>query len=75
MLIIDINKKYRTLDGRQIANLQYVPLNSCGNKVTYPFKGTIINKGRKHNIYCLWSETGSADVVWNSKPKLNLIEE
>ena len=71
---IDINKKY-TCNGKRVINLSYVPYNSCGDLVTYPIKGSIVVREKPLRLqYAIWSIDGSADVVWNSKPNLALIE-
>lgn len=74
--MIDIKKKYRTKNGKRVIGLEYVPFNSCGGKVTYPIKGSIVIKEKPIKLkFCLWSEDGIHDVVWGNNEELNLIED
>ena len=72
--MIDINKKYRTREGKRVYSLNYVPLNSCGEKVTYPIKGSIVvrEKPLKYR-YQIWSEDGITDVVFGKNKKDDLV--
>lgn len=73
--MININKEHKTQSGKRVIGLTYVPHNSCGDKVTYPIKGSIVVKEKPLQLrYQIWSEDGVADVVWNSRAKDNLIE-
>jgi hypothetical protein len=62
---LDLNKKYQTRDGHEVILHEYVPLNSVGAKVTFPFKGTVrkLVNVRYTNKYCIWTETGAARVL------------
>ena len=71
---IDISKKYQTADGRDVVCIVRVPRNSAGQLVTYPIKGSIINKGRKAPTYQIWSDHGIADVVFGRFEETNLVE-
>ncbi len=65
---IDVDKTYKTRDGKRVENLQIVLHNSCGSEVTYPVKGNIVvrEKPRKTE-YSIWSLDGKADVVFRGK--------
>ena len=72
--MIDINKTYRTAEGKRVYNLNYVPFNSCGEKVTYPIKGSIIVREKPFKTrYQIWSEDGITDVVFGKNKKDDLI--
>ena len=63
---VDVEKKYKTRDGRDVINLQIVLHNSCGNEVTYPVKGSIIKRGtsaRKKTEYTVWSLDGRHNIL------------
>lgn len=65
---------YYTKDGRKVLNLQYVALNSCGNEVTYPYKGSIVIKEKPLKLeYCIWSKEGKVDVVWGEQANKDLV--
>ena len=73
--MIDIKRKYRTRDGKRVVGLIYKPLNDCGNKVTYPIKGSIVVREKPLKLkYHIWSEDGISDVVWGNNENLDLIE-
>ena len=73
--MIDVNKSYRTKNGQRVINLTYVPLNSAGNKVTYPIKGSIVRSEKPLKVeYMIWSEDGIVDVVWGRHSNDNLTE-
>ncbi len=73
--MIDLTKKYKTANGKRVINLKSVPLNDAGCAVTYPIKGSIVIKEKPLElVYCIWSTEGVYDVVWGSKPGLNLVE-
>lgn len=64
--MIDLKKKYKTRDGRDVILHDIVEFNSCGNRVTYPVKGSIVNKKVYTKLqFSIWSKDGFADVVWN----------
>ena len=68
--MIDINKTYRTRSGKRVIGLKYVPLNSNGEKVTYPIKGSIIVREKPFKArYQIWSEDGITDVVFKNYSK------
>ena len=70
--MIDITKTYKTKNGHRVINLHYVPLNSVGDKVTYPIKGTVIlNESPYKTTYQIWAEDGSFDVVKRANPYHN----
>ena len=72
--MIDITKKWMTREGKIVVNLNYTPLNSCGNKVTYPIKGTIILRDKPlKTTYAIWSEDGISDVVWRNNSEQDLV--
>jgi len=77
--MIDITKKYRTIGGDEVVDLQYIPKNSAGKKVTYPIKGTIIRKGQtgrwghQKKDYQIWSEDGIVDIVSGKHAEDNLV--
>lgn len=74
--MIDITKPHRTKEGKRVIDLTYVPYNSCGNKVTYPIKGTIVVREKPRKLeYCIWSEDGRYDVVWGNHSEKDLVEE
>jgi hypothetical protein len=72
--MIDITKTYKTVSGKRVINLSYVPFNSNGDKATYPIKGTIIVREKPlKKKYYIWSEDGIGDVVLNSELNNNLV--
>jgi hypothetical protein len=74
--MIDIRKKYCTKSGKRVIGLEYVPFNSCGYKVTYPIKGSIVVCEKPVKLkFCIWSENGIFDIVWNNQEELNLIKD
>lgn len=56
--------KFLTL--RLVEGLQYIPYNSVGNKVTFPYKGSIRLNKQKY-IYQIWTEQGKAFIHKASK--------
>src|SRR4030042_3148693 len=73
--MIDINKEYRTKSGKDVIGLAFVPLNSIGNKVTYPIKGSIIVKKKPLKLrYAIWSADGISDVVWGNHKDDDLVK-
>ena len=72
--MIDINKTYKTKSGKRVINLIYKLFNDCGNKVTYPIKGTVVLKEKPVQYeYHVWSEDGISDVVWGKYSGYDLI--
>lgn len=73
--MIDINKSYKTKSGKRVVGLCYKPFNSQGKLVTYPIKGSIVEKEKPLRLrYEIWSENGIVDVVWGKRSSDNLIE-
>ena len=67
-------RQAKTKDGHKVIGLKYVPLNSCGRKVTYPYKGSIVLQEKPLKLeYCIWSEDGKVDVVWGKRSEKDLI--
>ena len=60
--MLDLSKEYVTRDGYRIIGLVYKPLNSAGQKVTFPYKGSILIPGRRNLKYNIWKEDGSSDI-------------
>jgi hypothetical protein len=55
----------KTRDGRDVILHQYVPLNSAGHPVTFPLKGSILNRTRSGRIkpeYAIWRIDGRHSV-------------
>lgn len=69
--MIDLSKKYTTRSGHKVKGLRYKPLNECGNKVTFPIKGSILRPKREPE-YGIWKEDGSYSLF--GEHKLDLIE-
>ena len=67
MCTIDLNKKYTTRQGYEIIGLQYVPLNSAGVEVTFPFKGSVKIPGKRGLVYKIWTKKGKHDLFKDSK--------
>lgn len=65
--MLDLTKSYVTREGHRVTNLQYVPFNSSGNKVTFPIKGSVVIKGKRSSIYRIWKEDGSESIFGESK--------
>jgi hypothetical protein len=55
---IDPSKTYKTRDGRRVVNVRIVETNGYGECVTYPVKGSILQKPPKHPIYTVWTADG-----------------
>ena len=55
---IDTTKETKTKDGRRVFGLTKKMLNSCGNEVTFPIKGSIDNGVRKAPTYMVWTLDG-----------------
>lgn len=71
--MIDLTKVKTTREGKRVLNLRYVPFNSAGRKVTYPIKGTVIEREKpRKTSYHLWAEDGRSDVVWGRFPERDL---
>ena len=55
----------KTRDGRDVILHQYVPLNSAGESVTFPLKGSILNRTKSGRIkpeYTIWRIDGRHSV-------------
>ena len=73
--MIDLNKTYKTRDGRKVILHEIKLYNDCGDLVTYPVKGGYQKSKRKNEFnYAIWSIDGRADVVWGTKSHLDLVE-
>ena len=71
----NLNGIYRTRNGKRVINLQYVPTNYGGYKVTYPIKGSVVVREKPlKTCYTVWSIEGKYDVV-TSPHEWDLIEE
>lgn len=71
--MIDVTKRY-TCGGKRVINLQIVTHNSCGERVTYPVKGSVVVREKPLKLdYRIWSLDGEADVVWHKGE--NLVED
>lgn len=66
-------KEMRTKGGLRVINLEYKPLNSVGNEVTFPIKGTIIirEKPRKTE-YNIWRKDGRLSIFKETKKDLDI---
>lgn len=64
--MIDITKKHVTRNGYKVVGLKYVPYNSCGEKVTFPIKGSIMIP-RRQPIYQIWMESGANQLFAESE--------
>ena len=66
-----------TKSGQRVINLRFVPLNTYGEKVTYPIKGTIVRATKKHprkqKEYAIWSQDGKQDVVFGTRSEDDLV--
>ena len=71
---IDISKPVKTRSGKKVVGLKRVPVNSCGNKVTYPLKGSIVAP-RNAPKYQIWTDDGMTDCVFNNFSEDDLIQE
>jgi hypothetical protein len=72
--MIDINKPVQTKSGKRVINLQYVPLNSAGNEVTFPIKGTIVLREKPYKTtFNVWTKNGINEPVWNSNSDFDII--
>jgi len=72
--MINISKPVITKKGQRVIGLCCVPMNSCGEMVTYPIKGSIIVKEKPLKLeYCIWSDKGEYDVVWHKHSMKNII--
>jgi len=61
---IDLNKTYKLRNGWEVQNLTLVLCNSSGNEVTFPIKGTYIEKrvGKKDKTHFdIWTLDGRKD--------------
>lgn len=77
-LQVDILKKYKTLNNKEVVITDVKLYNSINQEVTFPIKGFIIlkNKNKKDKyIYTTWTLDGRVDVTdYNYINKYNLIE-
>ena len=71
--MIDLNKKYKTQGGTEVVLYEIKLLNACGQTVTYPVKGSILEKGKPPE-FCIWSLEGEFDVIWGRSASKNLVE-
>lgn len=63
----------KTKDRHTVLQLDYVPFNSCGNKVTFPYKGTIVLREKPLKTeYCIWTEDGKVDPIWGKRSEKDL---
>ena len=70
-MMVDITKQYVTRTGKRVINLLYVPFNSVGNRVTYPIKGSVVEREKPLKLrYQVWSVEGNADVLKKSNDDL-----
>lgn len=74
---IDPAKEYRTRRGKRVICLEIVLHNSCGNEVTFPVKGTIIDREAKPGTreklrYMIWTLDGRSS-VFEGDPRDDLI--
>lgn len=72
--MIDINKEYKTRDGNVVINLEYIPFNSAGKRVTFPIKGTIVYEKPRKLQYCIWTKDGKYDPTWSKEEGMDLVE-
>lgn len=66
---IDPNKTYRTRAGKRVIGLEIKMENSCGNEVTCPVKGSIVEKEKPFKTrYAIWTIGGKPGIfqpgVW-----------
>ena len=73
---VDSKKTYKTKDGKDVIGLQIKLYNSIGNEVTFPVKGTIIDKKKPLKLrYQIWTLDGRCDILSPSKDDLILKEK
>ena len=77
--MIDSSQEYRTRAGKRVIGLHIVTHNSCGSEVTYPVKGTIIEREagegtRELKRFAIWSAEGVSDVVWGNHRADDLVQ-
>jgi len=73
--MIDLGKIQTTRGGKRVIALRYVPRNSAGRKVTFPIKGTVIEREKPlRTSYQIWTEDGEVDPVWGRNPERDLVE-
>jgi hypothetical protein len=73
--LIDITRPIKTKSGKRVIGLKYKEYNSCGKRVTYPLKGSIVVREKPLKLeYCIWSEDGIYDVVWKKNSELDIVE-
>jgi hypothetical protein len=59
----DTTREYKTRRGDRVVLHEFVPRNSPGAIVTFPIKGTIIDKDRpRRKTYNIWTLEGRSDV-------------
>ena len=75
---IDPEKQYRTRDGRRVDHIVINLYNTCGEEVTYPVKGVIVEREDPYkSTFNVWSLDGLDNIVWPDDPnfrKNDLIE-
>jgi len=53
----------RTRSGKRVINILREPRNSCGSLVTFPIKGSIVEREKPIRLrYQIWTDTGRAQV-------------
>ena len=72
---IDVNKTYKTRDGKRVEGLHIVLHNCCGHEVTYPVKGSIILKEKPRKTeFAIWSLDGKKNIVFTDGKNHDLIK-
>lgn len=71
--MLDLNKKYVTTEGFEVIGLTYIPFNSAGLEVTFPFKGSVKIPGKRSCVNKIWTKEGKESIFKNTK--WDLIEE
>ena len=73
--VVDCRKVYTTVSGKRVVDLRIQLYNGEGREVTYPVKGTVIEREKPLKVrYAIWTLTGLSDVVWNNRKEDNLKE-
>lgn len=72
--MVDISKEYTTRNGKRVIGLEINEYNSCGFKVSYPVKGSIVQQEKPLKLeYAIWSIDGISDIVWGKNKGKDLI--
>lgn len=72
---IDVDRPYRTRDGKMVINLNRVLHNSTGNEVTFPVKGTVVVREKPlRTEFHVWTLDGRADLFRALHP-MDLVKE